>query len=106
MSMLADTDERRCYTRNYSSSCPACRAKQRLKLQQLPRIAFEDRRLLGLRNLERLHGRDRVPQQIAALLEVERRVRGEQALRGAEEGVAAACRRDLAERRIGIEHLV
>ena len=49
--------------------------------------------------------RERVGDQRAALLGVERRVGGEQALVGAEEGMPAARRRHLAERGVGIEHL-
>src|SRR5690349_16568819 len=74
---------------------------------QLARVAGKDLRALRLGDLQRVHGRDRIPDQPAALLGAERRVGGEQAARGLEEGVAAAGRRDLAvERGVGIEHLV
>src|SRR5215470_16705386 len=66
------------------------------QLHQPPCIAGKD--LLALRggNLQRVDRRDGVPDQAAALLGAERRVGREQAVRGLEEGVAAARRRDLA----------
>src|SRR5690242_20492563 len=77
------------------------------QLHQRTRIAGEYPLPLGIGNLQRLHGRDRLADQPAALLGAEWRVGREQAARGREERMAAACRRDLAvEGGVGIEHLV
>src|SRR5262249_11039634 len=74
---------------------------------QLARIGGKDLSALGSREIQRVHGRDGVPDRAAAVLGAERRVGREQAVRGLEESVAAARGRDLAvERGVGVEHLV
>src|SRR5262249_45067258 len=74
---------------------------------QLARVAGKNPRPLRIGNFQRVHRRDRLANEPAALLGAERRVGREQAVRGLEERVPAAGRRDLAvERRVGIEHLV
>src|SRR5665213_3275839 len=55
-----------------------------LQPQQLLRIPCENHLPFRLRNLQRIHRRNRIAQQIAPLVGIERCVAGEQALVGAE----------------------
>src|SRR6476620_9246798 len=82
------------------------RSRIGLESQKLLRISRKYRILLRLRNLQRIHSRDRVSHQPPPLLRLKRRIGSEQTFPGAEKGVPAARGRDLAQRGGGIEHLV
>src|SRR5262249_60126682 len=78
-----------------------------LQPQQLAGVAGKDALARAGADVERFDRRDGFRNQAAALLGIERRIGGEQAAPGAEEGMAALrCRRLAIERRVGIEHAV
>src|SRR5882672_6773131 len=83
------------------------RVRASVQSEELARVAREDAVLLGRGDLQAVHRVDGLADQHAPLLRVERRVGGEQAVPGAEEGVATAGRRRRAvERSVGVEHAV
>src|SRR6516164_5782425 len=75
------------------------------QLEELAGVAGEDSLPLRRTDFEGVNGRDRLGDQPSALLRIERGIGGEQAMRRAEESMAAAGRRRISvERRVGIEH--
>src|SRR5262249_46288608 len=76
-----------------------------LEPEQIPCIAGQNPLAFHGGDIKRFDRAQRVGNEAASLFGIERRIGGKEAGGGAEEGMAAASRRLLSKRSIGIEHL-